>query len=74
MSCPSCQTQSRNEYKSEIAVHFSGRENLNKPHVFLFPTILICMNCGFAEFRVEEKDLRELATRSTLARTDRASE
>jgi hypothetical protein len=38
-----------------------GLENLSKPPVLVFPEVVICLNCGFAEFKTPEADLRRLA-------------
>jgi hypothetical protein len=57
MHCVRCDSGNQVEFPSEIAIHFSGRENLDKPHVFVFPKILVCLNCGFSGFVVSEKDL-----------------
>jgi hypothetical protein len=44
-----------------MAIHFPGLKNINKPQVFIFPQILVCLDCGNAEFAVPEPELRELA-------------
>lgn len=61
MSCRSCQSGKQQSFPSEINVHFPGRENLSKPTVMAFPKILICLNCGFAEFQVPTAELQRLA-------------
>jgi hypothetical protein len=60
MACAHCNSAKQVEFASEIAFHFSGRENLNKPHVFVFPKILVCLDCGFSGCVVAEMDLRFL--------------
>jgi hypothetical protein len=60
MACAHCDSGNQVEFPSEIAIHFSGRENLDQPHVFVFPKILVCLDCGFSGFAVAEKDLRLL--------------
>ena len=37
-----------------------GLENLDKPAVFLFPKLLVCLDCGFTEFTITKTDLRLL--------------
>jgi hypothetical protein len=39
MSCTVCKSANQMEFPSEIAIHFPGRENLARPHVFSFPKI-----------------------------------
>jgi hypothetical protein len=57
MSCKSCTSDNQQKFDSEIAVHFSGLKNLDKPTVFVFPTLLVCMDCGFTEFAISETEL-----------------
>jgi hypothetical protein len=49
MSCRSCESNSQQEFGSEIIIHYSGLKNLDKPTVWTFPKLLICLDCGFAE-------------------------
>jgi len=37
-----------------------GVENIDKPATFVFPPLTICLDCGFAEFVIEENELRQL--------------
>jgi len=57
MSCRLCQSESQHKFPSEINIHFPGRENLTKPTVWVFPKLVLCLDCGFTEFIVEEKEL-----------------
>jgi len=59
--CRACGSNKRAEFPAEIAVHIPGPNHLNKPHLFVFPEILVCLNCGNAEFTVSESQLRALA-------------
>jgi hypothetical protein len=61
MSCKSCSSDNLRKFKTEIAVHFPFSENNDKPHVFLFPEILVCLKCGYGEVVVPEDQLRVLA-------------
>jgi len=60
MHCVKCGSDSLSEFSSEIAIHFSARENLDKPHVFVFPKVMVCLDCGFSEFSIAEPELRSL--------------
>jgi len=66
MACARCASSNQVEFPSEIAIHFSGRENLGKPHVFVFPTILVCLDCGLSGFVVTEEELRLLREREGI--------
>ena len=60
MPCKACGSNKRAKLTAEIAVHIPGPNNLDKPHLLVFPEILVCLNCGNAEFTVPESQLRAL--------------
>jgi hypothetical protein len=45
------------KFGAEIGVHFSGLANLDKPTLFVFPTITVCLNCGYSVFPMPEREL-----------------
>jgi hypothetical protein len=47
-------------FNGEIAIHFRGLEGLNKPLVWVFSQITVCLRCGFAQFVVPERELKVL--------------
>ena len=61
MFCASCRSGNQAEFPAEMMVHFSGFNNLDKPGVWLFPKLLVCLDCGFSGFNVLEKELASLA-------------
>ena len=71
MRCKSCTSENQRKFTSEIAVHFSGLKNLDKPTVFVFPMLLVCIDCGFTEFSIPEAELGLLGKRPTTCRTTR---
>ncbi len=42
-------------------IHFVGLKSLDAPTVWVFPELLVCLDCGYTEFQVEERELRLLA-------------
>lgn len=60
--CAACQSENQKAFTSEIALHFAGIEGLNKPIVWMFPTISVCLDCGKARFIVPERELKVLRT------------
>ena len=58
--CRSCQSANKRTFNGEIAIHFRGLEGLEKPIVWVFPKLLVCLHCGFAEFSVPERELQVL--------------
>jgi hypothetical protein len=44
-----------------MCIHFPRLKDIDKPGVWVFPELVVCLNCGTAEFAVPKADLRELA-------------
>jgi hypothetical protein len=61
MPCTQCASDNRQEFGVEMNFHFQGWNGLSRPTLMIFPKVLVCLNCGFAEFSVPEADLRRLA-------------
>jgi hypothetical protein len=57
MTCKSCSSENQQKFSSEIIVHFAGLKNLNMPPVFVFPKLLVCLDCGFTEFVIPETEV-----------------
>jgi hypothetical protein len=72
MTCKSCTSENRRKFASEIAIHFPGLKDLDTPHVFVFPTLLVCMDCGFTEFAIPETELFLLGKNATAPGTTRS--
>ena len=61
MLCKSCGSINQSNFRGEIAIHFPGLKNIDKPVVWVFPDLVLCLDCGTAEFEVPEAKLRLLA-------------
>jgi hypothetical protein len=44
-----------------MAIPFPGLKNIDKPIVWVFPNIVVCLDCGTAEFALKDAELRQLA-------------
>jgi hypothetical protein len=60
MSCPSCASSRQAEFPAEVNIHFRGIKNLDKPGVLVFPKVLVCMDCGFSRFGIQDGELARL--------------
>jgi len=60
MSCRRCASDSLKSFNGELAVHFPGLEGLDKPIVWVFPKLLVCLQCGFGEFEVPDEQREQL--------------
>jgi hypothetical protein len=61
MPCSSCLSRNEAEFPAEINIHFPGFKNLTKPTVWLFPTVLVCLDCGASRFTTPKNELVRLA-------------
>jgi hypothetical protein len=61
VSCKSCGSDKQSKFTGEICIHFPGLKNMDKPVVWVFPELVVCLDCGTAEFAVPESELRLLA-------------
>jgi hypothetical protein len=68
MFCVMCGSGNQMKFLAEVLVHFAGLKNLDKPGVFLFPDLLVCLDCGSSQFSVPpEKELALLASRAPIS-------
>lgn len=57
VKCKSCGSDKQEKFMAQIAIHLP---DIDKPHVFVFPELLVCQHCGKAEFTIPEDRLRLL--------------
>jgi hypothetical protein len=60
MLCKSCRSEKLGKFVGEIAIHFTGLNNIDKPAVWVFPNVVVCLDCGISEFDMPEDELRLL--------------
>lgn len=60
MSCRLCNSDREAQLDAEVNIHPVGLGALDKPAVLIFPTITVCLGCGFVEFNLAEAELRQL--------------
>lgn len=60
MACKRCDSNSQCVFGAEMAIHCLGLKGLDRPTVMVFQKLLVCLDCGFTEFIVPEKELRIL--------------
>jgi hypothetical protein len=60
MSCKYCASTNQRPFNGEVAVHFLGLEGLEKPIVWVFPALTVCLDCGGTEFTIPERELSVL--------------
>jgi hypothetical protein len=66
MSCPLCGSKQQEDFPAEVTLHFRSLQNVHRPGVMVFPTILVCLECGLSQFTARPKELT-LLTHATPA-------
>lgn len=69
MACDICHSPNQRAFPTEINIHFPGIRGLDKPTVFVFPLLLVCLDCGLAVFTIDKSDLRALAEGNSRAQS-----
>ncbi len=62
MSCTFCASSNQTEFPAEVNIHFPGLRNADKPGVFVFPRLLICLDCGSSAFTTPASELAQLVS------------
>jgi hypothetical protein len=65
-TCKSCGSVNQGKFSAELGIHFLGLKSIDKPVVWVFPELVVCLDCGTAEFAVPE-ELRQLAKGNAAA-------
>jgi len=58
--CQRCASHTVNEFSAELAIHFPGWDGLEKPVVWAFPKLMVCLGCGLVEFELPPEKLAQL--------------
>jgi hypothetical protein len=67
MECKSCGSVRQRKFTAEMGIHFPGLKNIDKPVVWVFPKLVVCLDCGISEFAMPEAELRLLAKGDSAA-------
>jgi hypothetical protein len=60
MGCVSCGSEKQMEFGAEMNIHFPGRDGCDKPAVWSFPQLLVCLDCGVVLCKIPEAELLQL--------------
>ena len=58
--CTSCGSANVSKLSGEVALHFRGLQNLDTPAVFVFPEVVVCLDCGVSQFEMPQPELQRL--------------
>jgi hypothetical protein len=54
MFCSSCGSTNIDTFSAETGIRHSGLKNIDKQAVFVFSQLIVCLDCGRAEFVVPQ--------------------
>jgi hypothetical protein len=64
MACAGCHSRNQAEMNTEINIHYSGTAYPGNPGLFVFPTVMVCLDCGVSQFIVGEDELAQIVAHS----------
>jgi len=67
LQCRSCRSANQRKFIGEMGIRSPGLKNIDKPTVWVFPQLIVCLDCGTAEFVVPETELLLLAKRDAAS-------
>lgn len=56
MSCSLCSSLNEAEFNSETVIHQSGLKHLDDSGEFVFPKVLVCLDCDASRFSMPVKE------------------
>lgn len=62
MACQKCSSENQSAFSGEVGIHFPGIEGMRNPLVFIYSEVSVCLDYGYADFNVPERELEVLAT------------
>ena len=71
MACDICRSPNQRAFPAEVNIHFPGIHGLDQPTVFVFPLLLVCLDCSVAVFTIDKSDLRALAEDNSRGQSKR---
>ena len=54
MACPKCQSESLSQIPAEIRLYRNHTRTLSHPPLSPSPEVLVCLDCGWAEFSIPQ--------------------
>jgi len=60
VSCGVCGSTREQKFESEVTIHFPKLKDIDKQPMVLAPELLVCLDCGRAEFVVHGDKLARL--------------
>lgn len=60
MTCKACKSENLQTFEGELTASLPDPKGVNVPPVYVCQSVLICLDCGFAELIVPRGELQSL--------------
>ena len=60
VNCLWCSSANLRKFDGEVSIHVPGLDDLDRSPAWVFPKLVVCLDCGSAYFSVPETELRSL--------------
>jgi hypothetical protein len=60
VACSFCTSSNQTEFPAEVGIHFPNLKDADKGLVFVFPKVLVCLDCGYSSFMTPAPELERL--------------
>lgn len=61
VACKRCSSGNQRSFNAGLNIHHPHHAGLDKPAVQVSPHVVVCLDCGFSEFAVQDAELHQLA-------------
>jgi hypothetical protein len=65
VACTQCGSANQKKFEAEVDIHSAAVRDIRKNPLSLFPSILICLDCGHSEFVVPAREMKSLGLQTT---------
>jgi hypothetical protein len=60
MPCKACKSENLHRFEGELTASLPNVEAVHLPPVYICQSVLVCLDCGFAELVIPANELRSL--------------
>lgn len=69
MTCKACTSENLQKLDGEFTASFPDSEQVRTPPVYVAQSMLVCLDCGFAELMIPGRELELLKKAKTIRRS-----
>ena len=58
MACKVCKSENTQKFEGEVTASLPDLKSLQVPSIYVCQSVLVCLDCGFAEFVIPASELQ----------------